>query len=106
MLFPFAFLAVNNLDVLKRRNSLKSHGTEQYVLLAGPYGFFVRSSYRDFPNSFIMKAHAGLYGPYDKCMLSFALCPHILFAFVVSFACLISDENIDQNIAIIESFQS
>ena len=40
MLFAFAFLAVNNLDVYKRRNPLKSRRTEQYVFLAELYGFF------------------------------------------------------------------
>ena len=40
MLFVFAFLAVNNLDVEKRQNPLKSHRTEQYMFLTGPYGFF------------------------------------------------------------------
>ena len=40
MLFAFTFLAVNNLDVKKQRNPLKLHGAEQYVFLAGPYGFF------------------------------------------------------------------
>ena len=46
---------------------------EPYAILVGPDGFFwpcsghrVRPSYRDFFNSFAMKAHAGPYGSYDK----------------------------------------
>ena len=66
MLFAFAFLAVNNLDVKKQRNPIKSHRTGQYVFLAGPYGFYVRPSYGDFPNSFTTKARVGPYRPYDK----------------------------------------
>ena len=66
MLFAFAFLAVNNLDVLKQQNPLKSnYRTEQYVFLARLYGFFW-PSYRDFPNSFTMKAHASPHRPYDN----------------------------------------
>ena len=34
MLFAFAFLAVNNLDAKKRRNSPKLHRTELYVFLS------------------------------------------------------------------------
>ena len=44
MLFAFAFLAVNYLDVLKRRNPLKLQRTEQYVFLVGPYNVFRPSS--------------------------------------------------------------
>ena len=39
MMFAFPFLAVNNLDVEKRRNNQKFYRAEQYVFLAGqPYG--------------------------------------------------------------------
>ena len=46
---------------------------EPYAIQAGPDGFFwpssrhrVRPSYRDFLNSFAMKARAGPYGSYDN----------------------------------------
>ena len=40
MLFVFPFLIVNNLDVKKRRNPLKTHHTEQFVFLTGAWEFF------------------------------------------------------------------
>ena len=58
--------------VAKKMFQFASH-QEPQAILAGPDGFFqscslfcIQPSYRDFLNSFAMKARAGPYGSYDN----------------------------------------